>query len=58
MSPEGLISNQYGPKTDVWAFGVVIYELVHGRQPLLSCKSDEELRSSISKSIRDEQFRT
>lgn len=25
MSPEGLINNMYGPKTDVWAFGVFIY---------------------------------
>lgn len=25
MSPEGLINNVYGPKTDVWAFGVFIY---------------------------------
>lgn len=53
MSPEGLLSNHYGPKTDVWAFGVVLYELVHGKQPLLACKSDEELRSAIGKSIRD-----
>jgi len=25
MSPEGFIHNIYGPKTDVWAFGVMIY---------------------------------
>lgn len=25
MSPEGLIHNLYGPKTDVWALGVLIY---------------------------------
>jgi serine/threonine protein kinase len=25
MSPEGFINNIYGPKTDVWAFGVMIY---------------------------------
>lgn len=56
MSPEGLVSNHYGPKTDVWAFGVVLYELVHGKQPLLACKSDKELRSAIGRNIRDEQF--
>ena len=28
MSPEGYISNVYGPKTDVWAFGVLLYELI------------------------------
>ncbi len=30
MSPEGFIDNVYGPKTDIWAFGVLIYELLHG----------------------------
>ena len=25
MSPEGLLNNVYGPKTDVWAFGIFIY---------------------------------
>lgn len=25
MSPEGFVNNIYGPKTDVWAFGVLIY---------------------------------
>jgi serine/threonine protein kinase len=25
MSPEGLILHEYGPKTDVWAFGITIY---------------------------------
>jgi len=30
MSPEGFIENIYGPKTDIWAFGVLIYELLHG----------------------------
>lgn len=25
MSPEGLLLQEYGPKTEVWAFGVMIY---------------------------------
>ena len=30
MAPEGLVSNIYGPKTDVWSFGMLIYEIIHG----------------------------
>ena len=29
MAPEGILQNMYGPKTDVWAFGVLTYELYH-----------------------------
>ncbi len=41
MSPEGLISQVYGPKTDVWSFGVMIYELIHGKPPLANCKTEQ-----------------
>ena len=40
MSPEGLVANVYGPKTDVWSFGVMIYELLHGEPPLAHCKTE------------------
>ena len=29
MSPEGLVQQVYGEKTDVWALGVVLYEMAH-----------------------------
>lgn len=41
MSPEGLIGNLYGPKTDVWSFGLLIFELLTGKVPLTSCKTEE-----------------
>ena len=48
MSPEGLIDNIYGPKTDVWAFGVLIFELLHGQTPYSHCKSENELKYNLS----------
>lgn len=41
MSPEGLIDNVYGPKTDVWAFGILLYEMFHGRTPFGYCKNQQ-----------------
>lgn len=44
MSPEGMLLHEYGPKTEVWAFGVMIYELLHGDTPLSACRSEKELK--------------
>lgn len=48
MSPEGLIENVYGPKTDVWAFGILMFELLHGKTPFSHCKSEQELKYNLS----------
>jgi serine/threonine protein kinase len=58
MSPEGYIDNIYGPKTDVWAFGLVIYELLHGKAPLAHIGSQEELKKQLKVPIRTDQFRS
>ena len=47
MSPEGLLNNYYGPKTDVWAFGVFMYEILHGDTPLAFCQSEIELYTNL-----------
>jgi serine/threonine protein kinase len=47
MSPEGFIDNVYGPKTDVWAFGIFIYELLHGKTPFSHCLNEADLRREI-----------
>lgn len=57
MSPEGFVNNIYGPKTDVWAFGVLIYELLHGYTPYSNCKTETELRQSLSIPIGRGQIR-
>ena len=39
MAPEGLIEGIYGPKTDVWGFGMLLYEMLHGVSPFHMCES-------------------
>ena len=58
MSPEGIISNMYGPKTDVWAFGIMIYELYHGKTPYYQCQREEELKNSVLKQIQWSNLRS
>lgn len=57
MSPEGFISNIYGPKTDVWAFGVLIFELLHGETPYSFCKTENELKYNMSIPLSPHKFR-
>lgn len=51
MSPEGIIDGIYGPKTDVWAFGIFIYELMHGRNPFHYCEAQSDLKQAILQPI-------
>lgn len=57
MSPEGYIDNLYGPKTDVWAFGLVVYQLLHGKAPLSHIGTQEELKQLLRIPIKKEQFK-
>ena len=47
MSPEGFLKNTYGLKTDVWSFGVMVYELYHNRTPFCGCRTEKELKTAI-----------
>ena len=40
MSPEGFLENLYGCKTDVWAFGIILYQMTHGRLHLDHCTTE------------------
>jgi serine/threonine protein kinase len=51
MSPEGMIEHLYGMKTDVWAFGIIIFELLHGKTPFSYCSSEYELKRAVVTSI-------
>lgn len=33
MSPEAYKKSQYSPKSDMWALGVILYEMLIGKQP-------------------------
>lgn len=48
MSPEGFTNCTYGPKTDVWAFGILIYQLLHGDTPFSQCIQEKDLISQLS----------
>jgi serine/threonine protein kinase len=58
MSPEGIINNIYGPKTDVWAFGIMLYELFHGTTPYNSCKTESDLKNSVMKPLQWNQLKS
>lgn len=57
MAPEGLLDNIYGPTTDVWAFGVVMYEILHGNPPMAFCQSEVELKVNINTPIHEQRFK-
>lgn len=41
MAPEAIYQRKYNCKTDVWAFGIIINELVCGKVPLAGVKTKE-----------------
>lgn len=43
MSPEGLSQNMYSREGDIWALGIVFYEILQGRTPW-SPKNEKELK--------------
>jgi len=47
MSPEGMIEHIYGMKTDIWSFGVILFELLHGKTPFSYCTSEYELKRAV-----------
>lgn len=57
MPPEALLQSTYGPKTDIWAFGILIYEMLHGDTPLGFCHAEAELKANVVKPIQPRQFK-
>lgn len=46
MPPEALLYNQYSYKSDVWALGIIFYELLTGAAPW-NAKTEKELANKI-----------
>lgn len=40
MSPETLFRNTYTKESDIWAIGVIFYEILQGRPPWDVCTED------------------
>lgn len=57
MAPEAFIDNIYGSKTDVWSFGIILYEIVHGKTPFSEITDAEGLNKRILIPIKRQDFR-
>ena len=47
MPPEALSSNKYTYKSDIWALGVIFYELLNGKTPWRA-KTEKDLIRQVS----------
>lgn len=47
MSPELLIKNEYNMNSDIWALGILLYEMVYGYNPYAKCDSIDMLIDKI-----------
>ena len=41
MSPEAMLYQKYSSKSDIWSFGIIVYELYHGYVPLAECRTSQ-----------------
>lgn len=45
MAPELLVKMKYNMKADIWSFGVIMYEMLHGKNPFYMATNVPELRN-------------
>jgi SNF-related kinase len=48
MSPQALAHNQYSEKSDIWALGVTVYELLLGKVPWSATSEKELVRNMVT----------
>jgi serine/threonine protein kinase len=47
MAPELLLNTKYNIKADIWSFGLIMYELLHGHNPFYYAKNIQELKTLV-----------
>lgn len=47
MAPELASGGAHGAAVDWWAYGVFLYELLHGRTPFAGATNEETLRNIV-----------
>ena len=55
MPPESLKYNKYSYKSDIWAIGVIAYELIYGKRPWKD-RDDDVLIEKITNTQIDDLF--
>ena len=53
-APEVIKSKQYSKASDVYAFSIILYELVTGKKPFAEFKSDFHIQDAVCKGYRPE----
>lgn len=48
MAPESIKNKLQGPEVDIWALGVLLYELFHNKEPYKGKSTREVLKSVLS----------
>lgn len=51
MAPEIMNNNRYNNQTDLWSIGMILYVMLYGNHPFANCRSIQELKDTLSKTI-------
>ncbi|CAG9325737.1 unnamed protein product [Blepharisma stoltei] len=52
MAPEMILSNGHSFEVDIWALGVLLFELIHGYPPFRSIKDTEKCKQIINAEVK------